>query len=825
MSDTRNPGSVLSSNSRRASGACGSRPGGRRTRRRRPAGIILLIVLVLLALFTMLLISFVVATSGNRQSVMQSARAEQTGDSPQSQLYGAFMQVVRGAHDGNSVMGPHSLLEDIYGHNTGATTPTGQGVRGTILPGGITPSSIGYLTIPDTNRLPGNTPTAVPYLPDSNGSTPQPVSNGDGIAINTQYSHTPILAFQASITNDPFFNTSGTDRPPYGFYAGRLITMLSGPASGHTGKIVGYYYNNNAASQNHFFQVLGFDGAVPNPGDQFLINGRPFSGTGFGFRPQSFVASTTSPYLSGATRLLDACDPSFNSIVTPSWLGATPGTQPGFQYALLPNPRRGVFAPVLPASATLTTQYSDPAGPGGANEDYDAPDFQNMLLAMRIWALPQTSPASTVYQLMTPLPSLHRPDLISYWNTRWTAQSGLSVTSQPLIADANTSGQVFGNTNTPAAYVAARNLLRKSTLRPLSFQDDPATAFIDESENPTFTGSNPYLSSAGPILSPYDIAVGATPYAMKNLIFGPWDVDNDGDGSPDSVWVDLGLPVQQSPDGRRYKPLFAILCVDMDGKLNLNAHSTFRHCPPAPGGAPSRFANLNAPFLMPTYTTGQLNSTYPLKVGSGYGPAEISLHPLFEPGMLSGSPISPPSNELLKLLGGDSNQWLDGRYGEIELTGTALSVPPSVGITWIDDPFNWIRESNLPPVYSWGAWSQHQYPYLPINTNGTMPYIQIPFIENTTMWNSATHQWAQGYGSAYGAPPDLDGDGMLALDLRGQPMYIDYPSTANTSYAGSAGWGEPHEAIDDPYELDLSLNARNDGYSQNTGYPNFGPTG
>ena len=126
MSDTRNPGSVLTSNPhranpRRASLACPARPGVRRTRRRRPDGIILLIVLVLLALFTMLLISFVVATSTNRQSVMQSARIEQTGDTPQTQLYDAFMQVVRGSRDGNSIMGPHSLLEDMYGQNTGAT--------------------------------------------------------------------------------------------------------------------------------------------------------------------------------------------------------------------------------------------------------------------------------------------------------------------------------------------------------------------------------------------------------------------------------------------------------------------------------------------------------------------------------------------------------------------------------------------------------------------------------------------------------------------------------------------------------------------------------
>ena len=53
---------------------------------------------------------------------------------------------------------------------------------------------------------------------------------------------------------------------------------------------------------------------------------------------------------------------------------------------------------------------------------------------------------------------------------------------------------------------------------------------------------------------------------------GPWDVDTDGDGIADSVWVDLGMPVQTAADGTTYKPLFAIRVLDMDGRLNVNAH-------------------------------------------------------------------------------------------------------------------------------------------------------------------------------------------------------------------------------------------------------------
>ena len=56
-----------------------------------------------------------------------------------------------------------------------------------------------------------------------------------------------------------------------------------------------------------------------------------------------------------------------------------------------------------------------------------------------------------------------------------------------------------------------------------------------------------------------------------------WDVDNDGDGIPDSVWLDIGLPIQTDASGRRYRPLVAILCQDLDGRLNVNAHSSPAH--------------------------------------------------------------------------------------------------------------------------------------------------------------------------------------------------------------------------------------------------------
>lgn len=49
-----------------------------------------------------------------------------------------------------------------------------------------------------------------------------------------------------------------------------------------------------------------------------------------------------------------------------------------------------------------------------------------------------------------------------------------------------------------------------------------------------------------------------------------YDVDNDGDGVSDSVWLDLGYPVQRDPNGKLYKPLFSFMVLGLNGRLPLN---------------------------------------------------------------------------------------------------------------------------------------------------------------------------------------------------------------------------------------------------------------
>lgn len=49
------------------------------------------------------------------------------------------------------------------------------------------------------------------------------------------------------------------------------------------------------------------------------------------------------------------------------------------------------------------------------------------------------------------------------------------------------------------------------------------------------------------------------------------------DPRPDSIWIDLHPPVQTMHDGRTFRPLFATLIVDLDGRLNVNAAGTMSY--------------------------------------------------------------------------------------------------------------------------------------------------------------------------------------------------------------------------------------------------------
>ncbi|MBT5599322.1 MAG: hypothetical protein HOJ62_11940 [Planctomycetaceae bacterium] len=407
-------------------------------RRKQQRGVILLAIISILTMFMLIGITYVVVSGHFKRAAVTNSKIRQLEVPPQKHLDGAMYQLLRDTNYKGSVVRGHSLLQDKYGHFA--------------LRGKVISTTYDFLA----NKYPA----------------------GNQILKIKVKLVDPKLANPASpLSLEPLSNP--------GALTGRVITILNGTFQNVSGRIL----KSTRNKFDEFTLRILFPKTVEhlpknplNPTVVFndkiiLINGRDFSGTGFGLDMD--VATGES---SGKIKEL----------------------------ALQPN------------RATDEEDVFDKFRQGGANEGYDVPDYQNMAMAAQL-----SDPTGRELEYI--IPSFHRPALINYHIKQ----------------------------GAPPATMA------KVVMRPR------------QAEHPSFDGSNPSFDP----------------------INGPWDVDNDGDGIRDSIWIDMGFPVQTDSSGRRYKPLFAVLCLDMDGRLNLNAHGNKSHYELA--------ANIRR--------------------GMGYGPAEINL--------------------------------------------------------------------------------------------------------------------------------------------------------------------------------------------------------
>ena len=69
---------------------------------------------------------------------------------------------------------------------------------------------------------------------------------------------------------------------------------------------------------------------------------------------------------------------------------------------------------------------------GGMDESWDAPDYQNMFLAMVPPRAAENFMAGVAANYLPILPSFHRPELVNYWLSN--ATSDLIPTSPPFLA-------------------------------------------------------------------------------------------------------------------------------------------------------------------------------------------------------------------------------------------------------------------------------------------------------------------------------------------------------------------------------------------------------
>jgi len=211
--------------------------------------------------------------------------------------------------------------------------------------------------------------------------------------------------------------------------------------------------------------------------------------------------------------------------------------------------------------------------------DFTYPDINNVFLAH---AGHSYNPVSGQMELVIK-PSYHRPELF--------AQAG--------------GGSVIRNPNWATAAGTARRVLR-----PHPFHAHVPTNIVAgqtyerrflDAQNPldvTPIGNLPGLSGGFPFRLDLDSdnvfneqGVWSRQGSAGPSINYEYDVDNNKDGTPDSILMDLDFPVQETPAGHKYIPLFAAMVLDADSLFNLNIHgnlsgdtSPAAFTTPTPGG-------------------------------------------------------------------------------------------------------------------------------------------------------------------------------------------------------------------------------------------------
>lgn len=576
---------------------------------------------------------------------------------------------------------------------------------------------------------------------------------------------------------------------------GRILTFQNGPLDGLSMRVVRYFGDHTGASNNrailsgqvvldvrphlgkditvvslgetftlaewirrHQLPVgnsdhrdisLLFYDAVPNTTNDpasisdFHLNGRILNGPGLGWdveRDNTLAESSPSFNLNEtictqydptkATASLVATDVKEDSAFEASATGNDVPVSLQGNFALY---RREPAATAFNA----THAYIQDLPSGDQDEPYDAPDEHNWFL----------SHFPTDATLGTPTPSFVRPGVLNWLlnqHSTTTALDSLPITRLRQIARA----------------------VQRASMRPIRTINDPAlptaiTARADgvlKLDYSQFTGSNTSLLGTTSIdFAETDASVLAAQIRnVAQALVGPnWDVDNNGDNTLDSVWIDAGLSLAETDDGKLIKPLVSYLVEDLSGRVDVNLIGNLAQARSWQYIQPNtnRIVNSVEGFLWNNGTaTGGARSEpdmsgavppYPVGLpnGFGYGPAEIDLRPLFF------HVNAQRGNGALELL---RRRLLRQEVGATEYVAPGFLIDQRTGSG--NDFFGMLRQPSLPNLHA---------------TN-----------------------------NAYGLPVDKFGRASIGLGINGALLV----SGASASVAnGGAAAGDSN---DDPYEMD-----------------------
>ena len=625
-------------------------------------GIVMVLVLAMLSLFSILVAGYVLFAN-QAASIMPYDPIPAVPEVDLNALLNqAREEITHGSEDANSALFGHSLLDDLYGaDNLSMTVAFRNAALGTSHPFGQTVGDVDSRSM----LLETYTLTGVPPTPPDRAFFKIATSVAP-------WSETPFTTpdIDASLDLDDWAT-------------GRFITMVEGPLEGVTFTILRSFARDGgpggfegALAGSVVVDLAESDlteiyvGDVPRnlfavaqqspqdlffePGPDELPGRGGFDDDGDGVTDErdelGYPGSDDEPYelvISGTM---------FNG----NGINATgdDGTSrfDGTTVNVVDN-----VAPIeLQYNATLGGA-SLAAGESGTDravemdEPWDAADYENLFLAWQpsdhrspgfggIYSGGNAADLNAALGSAI-IPSFHRPAVINYLiNAPIPLPQANAALAATEINDATRTfwaiREDFGVNGTLQAGDAERlqhlcNRLRRATMRPLNFEHAPAGNPIfndldgdgtDDDGAPEFTGSNP-VPIAGEAINYSDAGtlIDQIYRLSRWLVNGPWDVDNDGDGLPDSVWIDADLPLQTAPDGSTVKPLVAVLLEDLDGRVNVNeAGNMVQVATDAfPDSGPLGYST-DAEYFDVATNLGNFGR------GGGVGPADIDFSHLFD---------------------------------------------------------------------------------------------------------------------------------------------------------------------------------------------------
>ncbi|WP_442482440.1 hypothetical protein [Aeoliella sp. SH292] len=846
-----------------------------RAQRRDRRGVLLMVVLSMLALFLLLGTAFLVSSRFYATTGKEAGKLNRTTNNPADLMERAMLQVLRDTNNPSSSIRYHSLLRDVYGSDGFiAEVMVPENARRDLMAqySGASLPSAGSLTTPP---LLGHTqgqfidlyvvdPLALPgELPDSQH----------------------VIKLERSPTG---FTVDHDLETAKNYHAGCILTMLAGPAAGQSTRIISSQVvdyvqqptpNGNSPRPIVRLRVMAFpasNGAAMTPGKSsvaardvelldvagyaFMVNGRANSGTGAGLNrlAQRGAAklSTVEVQLDQGGNPLDmhevALTPNYRFF--PSGLSQYHPTT-GVSMIGSNHPTAG-FQP-FGNFGQGQNLYPTAEGPGGSNESYDAVDYQNMFLAHM-----PVSPRATAslidangvqvelgdtngVQLMinnaqvamrpdmenTIVPSFHQPALINYWYQRlhdapWLANqlTDENVRAATILAPYGANG--LTGVGTPINDQIA-GIKRKISLRPI------------REDHPSFDGGNAastYSGTLSPTGTRQRLSVNNDIRFPAWEVVGPWDVDNDNDGINDSVWVDLGDPVQETENGTLYKPLYAFLIVDLDNRLNVNAHGSPDHFAAAQLDALNRASDNNNIFGDGNQELGNLAagdqrrlgvptmlwSSEVMPHGMGWGPGDINLRSIlspltqpYSPAFLSNygdpriAPGSPVYDDYARLFFGRlaADPGSDANWGRMGSINAAPTLGPGRNLNSADvNSVNASREPSLAFEFVGFPVVDHLRAQQQYNSTGD-PNL-IPYLAP----------------SAFATTPDLRGRYALGVDYTGQPVF----ESSYDGYGNYIGRSLTPLVDESPYETYLSKDGRRgvpDEQTTRAALASFGTTG